>query len=281
MTDSSFALALAAGGARGAYQAGALLALAEHGFRFHAVAGTSIGTLNGAFYVQGDGSAGHQEMLCERWRESAKLSPLQLHPELGDIFGKDGSGIDRLFNSFLRGDLSLFHSQPITEMVDRWLDYDAICRSPIPFVLAVLPETTAVWDIITGAERQPHYLTARDLGAAELRAALLAATAIPLALPGWKVQGKSYSDAGLSMPLPLRRLYEDGHRRLLGILLGARQRCEPSDFPEAVCHLLRPSQMLDGDWVSMFDFSPRTVDRRIDLGYKDATAALTTYLPER
>jgi predicted acylesterase/phospholipase RssA len=43
---------------------GALLYLAEHGLRFGAVAGSSIGSLNGAYLVQGDGSPGHLEGLC-------------------------------------------------------------------------------------------------------------------------------------------------------------------------------------------------------------------------
>jgi len=67
------ALALAAGGARGVYQAGAMLFLAEQGIRFNAVAGTSVGALNGAFYAQGDGSVAHIERLRELWQKCPAL----------------------------------------------------------------------------------------------------------------------------------------------------------------------------------------------------------------
>lgn len=63
MTPGPLALALSAGGARGAYQAGAMLFFAEQGIKFSAVAGTSIGALNGAHYAQGDGSVAHIEKL--------------------------------------------------------------------------------------------------------------------------------------------------------------------------------------------------------------------------
>ena len=50
----SYALALEGGGAKGAYQIGAWKALREAGVKIDAVAGTSVGALNGALIVMGD-----------------------------------------------------------------------------------------------------------------------------------------------------------------------------------------------------------------------------------
>lgn len=47
------ALILSGGGARGAYEAGAALALLQHE-RFDIICGTSIGAINGAFIAQDD-----------------------------------------------------------------------------------------------------------------------------------------------------------------------------------------------------------------------------------
>ena len=47
-----YALVLEGGGAKGSYQIGACKALKELGIDFVAVAGTSIGALNGAMVVQ-------------------------------------------------------------------------------------------------------------------------------------------------------------------------------------------------------------------------------------
>ena len=49
-----YALALEGGGAKGAYQIGAWKALKEAGIRFSAVAGTSVGALNGSLIVMDD-----------------------------------------------------------------------------------------------------------------------------------------------------------------------------------------------------------------------------------
>ena len=49
-----YALALEGGGAKGAYQIGAWKALCEAGVKIDAVAGTSVGALNGALIVMGD-----------------------------------------------------------------------------------------------------------------------------------------------------------------------------------------------------------------------------------
>ena len=49
-----YGVVLEGGGARGAYQIGALKAVTEAGIRIGAVAGASVGALNGAFLCIGD-----------------------------------------------------------------------------------------------------------------------------------------------------------------------------------------------------------------------------------
>ena len=53
-TSRSYALALEGGGAKGAYQIGAWKALREAGVKIDAVAGTSVGALNGSLIVMDD-----------------------------------------------------------------------------------------------------------------------------------------------------------------------------------------------------------------------------------
>lgn len=49
-----YGVVLEGGGARGAYQIGALKAVTEAGIRIGAVAGASVGALNGVFLCMGD-----------------------------------------------------------------------------------------------------------------------------------------------------------------------------------------------------------------------------------
>ena len=51
MKKKDYALALSGGGTRGAYEVGAYKALNEIGINIKAIAGTSIGALNGAMFL--------------------------------------------------------------------------------------------------------------------------------------------------------------------------------------------------------------------------------------
>ena len=53
-TSKTYAIALEGGGAKGAYEAGVWKALEEAGVKYNAVAGTSVGALNGAMMASGD-----------------------------------------------------------------------------------------------------------------------------------------------------------------------------------------------------------------------------------
>lgn len=52
--EKEYGLVFDGGGARGAYQIGAWKALEEAGVKIQAVAGTSVGALNGALVCMGD-----------------------------------------------------------------------------------------------------------------------------------------------------------------------------------------------------------------------------------
>ncbi len=284
-------LALAAGGARGAYQAGALLALADRGVRFTAVAGTSIGALNGAFYAQGDGSPAHLAALVRHWRAIPGMGLLRLDrssllsalgkliagrlpgaavgaPFLGQYPGLFGGG-----EPLLQTDFGILDPGPIQELLDRWLDYGIICRSSVDLYVAVLPSTLTLVDIVTGPWRKPIYLRARDLGPDELRRALLAAAAIPFVFPAITVAGRPHSDAGLADPLPVRPLYERGLRCLTSIFLADNMIQNRLDYPGCALEQIRPSRDIAASWGSMLDFSSEHVERLIDLGFQDATLA--------
>ena len=65
-------LVLEGGGARGAYEMGAVKALMENGYKFDGVVGTSIGAINAAVIAQGDWAIG-----SKIW---SKLTPELLFP---------------------------------------------------------------------------------------------------------------------------------------------------------------------------------------------------------
>jgi len=70
-------LVLSGGGAKGAYQVGVVKALVEMGVQVDAIAGASIGALNGAVLAASPSLEEGVRRLAEVWRELAAESPLQ------------------------------------------------------------------------------------------------------------------------------------------------------------------------------------------------------------
>jgi len=85
-------LALEGGGAKGAYQAGAIKAFNKRGIKFDGVAGTSIGAINAAFYA-----AGTFELMYKLWLTSDSKK----------MFGYDSHALDQLKSGNITKDLLL------------------------------------------------------------------------------------------------------------------------------------------------------------------------------
>ena len=274
------ALALASGGARGAYQAGALLALAEHGERFDRIAGTSIGALNGAFYAQGDGSPGHVGQLCELWRSMPDAGIVQLNGAavpraIAFVAARDLRPIVALVNRFTTPAFAILDPRPVAELLDRWLDYDALCSGRRSLLITMLRETEPTVDMLTAPWRSATYFEAAQLGPERVQSALLASAAIPLAFPAQKVERKRYADAALAAPLPAEELHRRGARWITSIFLADSTVQNRADFPDTTLVQIRPSEPIErGGLATVFDFSRDTIERLIDLGYRDVGRTL-------
>lgn len=92
--DEKRALTLCGGGAKGAYEIGAVRALYELGETFDIITGTSIGALTGAMLVQGDA-----EQLYRLWEG------LSIRSVMTEGFAFDGS-LETLFRN--KGDIVPF-----------------------------------------------------------------------------------------------------------------------------------------------------------------------------
>jgi len=283
--NDKIGLALASGGARGAYQAGALLALAEMGLRFPSVAGTSIGSLNGAFYCMGDGSVGHMEDLCRLWRAAPDAGLIEVDPSevvktLLKLFG--GTVLPtvlKVLDKVTGKGTHILDPRPVEAFLDQWIDYNRVVVSEKAFFIAMIPATSLggvtdpIRDIVEGAWRKAVYFRASTLRPEELKNALLAASAIPLAFPPRKVQDKHYTDAGLSAPLPSSVLRDEGCDYICSVFLSDTQIQNRADYPNTTLLQIRPTGDIDPNFLTMLDFSRKSIERLIDLGYQDANAA--------
>ena len=176
----SYALALEGGGAKGAWQIGAWRALREAGIRVTAVAGSSVGALNGALITMGD-----LEKAEEIWRnirysqvmdvDDDAMSAL-MNGELGDGGWKEALG--QLWGALRRGG---FDVTPLQNWIREIVDEDA--------VRAAATELFIVTYSIT--DQKELELRARDLEPGELHDMLMASAYLPV-FRMEKLRGKLY-----------------------------------------------------------------------------------------
>lgn len=249
------ALVFSAGGAFGAYEAGAWTAIEERGFRPAIVVGASIGALNAAAVARGCTGKRLQDLWRDpkanvfRWnwppRSLGLLDQALPAARIGELlveFPQAGEGVKLLIT------------------------------------MTALPSTRV--RVVSGEQ-----VTARSL---------LASCAVPLAYAPVKVEGRWYCDGGVFCPLPLQAAAEAGASEIVGVdLLAAPPSAlahsmmtaairvrrwalgEPDGMaaPEGV-RLLRivPRAPL-GRLRDILRWSPENVDRWIEAGYRDAAAA--------
>lgn len=277
MFNNNLGLALGAGGARGAYEAGVLLHLAEMGLQFTSVSGASIGALNGAFYAQYDGSITHVEKLISLWLELPTINLIKLKPDVAsdifniifDLHSFPIGIIKQIIHTLSSNNVYILDPQPLTQLMDKWIDYTSVCSSPTNLHISVLPTSLPVLDIVWPTKTHIKYLPANSLTPNKLKTALLASAAIPFAFPSQELEGSKLVDAGFADPIPAQILYNNGCRQIVSVFLSDAAIQNRLDLPACKLLQIRPSINIDTGLQSTFDFSKKTIENLIQLGYND------------
>jgi NTE family protein len=272
---------LSGGGAKGAYEAGAVALFAERGLSIQLVAGSSAGALNAAMVA-----AGRADHLESMWRG---LRREHVYSRRASVFFA-GLLPGWLTLLALDGTTALLDPQPLRELITASLDFEPIRTSRVRLLV-----------------------TATDLARRELRAfdnrtvtvdALLAAAAIPGAFPAVAVDGTLLVDGGLiarapilealetatvrravvvvsyapdergAPPTTIRRTLEEAVETAL--LHQIRRDVELARFkhPAVDVQLLTPSAALR---LRPLEFDPDSIARVLELGRADAKACLQAW----
>ncbi len=263
------ALVLAGGGARGAYEVGALSALAPAlAARDEApdiIVGTSIGALNGAFIAAraheplADIAAAGVEMWLElRWGDA--LRPLVSPSEFGRLLGAAAT-LARLPGADLHG---LLDPSPLDDTLDRLVDFRQISRNvrdgTLTAAAVVATAYTTTRSVVFhhgGPELGLDLARAIDYFATPLAPEhVLASAAIPGAFPAVEVRRPReakgwYGDGGVRLNAPLKPALELGADRVIVIGLNSSltdgQRPARPDAIDGAAQLL---QVVLGDQIA-------------------------------
>ena len=251
----TYALALEGGGAKGAFQIGAWRALREAGIRLDAVAGTSVGALNGALIAMGN-----LEQAEEIWKNIRYSQIMDVDDKVMSDWIRGGSvkaAAQQLFQMLRdRG----FDVTPLRQLVHETVDPGAVRSSPLELFIVTY----------SLSEQKELELRARDLGDQELEDMLLASAHLPV-FRGERLGGKLYADGGVADVLPLHVLVENGYQRIIAPRVYGVGLERPVRIPRGTqVHVIDPSVELG----NVLQFEPELAARNLLAGYYDTTRFL-------
>jgi len=262
MDKEKLGLVLDGGGARGAYQIGALRAMKEKGYQFDGVVGTSIGALNGAMLCQDELS-----LAQSLWEKLDYKNVFAYEDELYESYEAllrlDVKSVDflKLANSVVRiikdGGLD---NEPMKAMIHKHLDEGLIRKCGCDFGLVTVNVT----------DMKAEELFIEDIPEGKLEDYILASAYVPV-FKKRTFNGKNFLDGGFYDNSPVNMLLERGYKKIvvikLGGLLGIQRSYEASD---ANIFFIEPRESL-GD---LLEFDVKRIRYNIQLGYFDALKRL-------
>lgn len=286
MSDIRVGLVLSGGGAKGAYHAGVLKALNELGARVDAIAGASIGALNGAILASSPSLDEGGRRLEDVWLALAESSPLSLKvPNYFTLLASAGLRLNGLgvIDQFVRSALSAYGANlpgwlqewslitasleegilsdsPLQRLMDKYLDADALTKG-LPLYVSTFRSKGALVDILSclsaelGLSDSPdsEFIHIQSLLETEQREALLASAAIPLLFAPKQVNDRVYSDGGqggwarMQGNTPITPLLQAGYQMVIVTHLCDASLWSRQNFPEATVLEIRPMSALSRD----------------------------------
>lgn len=257
--SKTYAIALEGGGARGAYQVGAWRALDEAGIKYNAVAGSSVGALNGAMMAMCN-----RELAEKMWLDMRFSRVMDVDDKaMSDLFRGRLANVDwKNIGQSLKKAISErgFDVTPLRNLISEHIDYDKICSSGVDFYISTYSVT----------DRKGLDLRAADLSREELCDMLLASAYFP-AFKNETIRGKRYTDGGAFNVFPLSPLIENGYENIIAIRLYGLGVEKKIEIPEnTTLHTIAPQKSLG----NMLDFDTESCRANLTLGYFDALRTL-------
>lgn len=260
--NKTYAIALEGGGAKGAYEVGVWKALEEAGVKYNAVAGTSVGALNGAMMAMRDLpgaiaawssiqlgdvvdlSEGSEDNMLRLFAGEADIADLQeLLPQVMEIIKNRGLDVS-----------------PLRRWIGRIADTAKIKNSDVELVVTTI-------DL---SDKMTMTVNINQLPEDEMCDMLLASAYHP-SFRMERLGGKYYADGGFFDSLPIYPLVERGYKDIIAVCLPGKGIHRPFIPPKDVnITYIDTEEDLGG--VLCFD-GARSV-RNMEIGYLDAKKVL-------
>ncbi len=252
-----YGIVLDGGGARGAYQIGAWKALGEAGVKITAVAGTSVGALNGALICMGD-----VEKAQRIWKEIRFSKVMDVDDDWMERFFNKEIPLSELFLELKErikdGGVDI---TPLKNLIHTYIDEEKVRKSGIAFYLLTFSLT----------DKKELELCVDELEEGTLEDYLLASAS----LWGFKNEpmrdGKRYMDGGVVNNVPLGSLAKRGYKNIISIRIHGPGREPKVQLSEGTkVYEISPRVRLG----SILEFDKKRSKLNMKIGYYDAKRVL-------
>ena len=247
MNKKEYGLVLSGGGTRGAFQIGVWKALKELGIDVKAIAGTSIGALNGALFLQDDFYTAvklYERIKIDNIMKIERVNTNKNIFDLSNIFNvasnyKKQKGID---------------NTPLREMIKQYIDMDKLYNSDIDFGLVSY----------SVRNKTPLQKFKNEIPKEQMEDYLLASACFPIFKPQ-VINGEEYFDGGLYDNTPSNMLIEKGYKNIIIVDMAGIGFSRKSIKRDAYIKVISPSEDLGGT----FEFNHSKIINNIKMGYLD------------
>ena len=252
------AIALGAGGARGAYQIGAWKALRELGVDYDIVVGSSIGSVNGVAMVQDD-----YDLALDLWKnisvDKIFAGDVDLDFEPQDIIGSTGKLVSLLIKILTNKGLDI---SPFLDLLNDIVDEDKVRDSAREFGIVALRVPLIKGMEITKEKMKVGYMA---------KYILASSSAFPV-FPVCEVDGNKYIDGGYYDSLPINFARNLGAEEVVAIDVSLSTTHEEELSSNDVIYIKSAWSL--GPFL---DFDNESIMRNMDLGYNDTMKAYGKY----
>ena len=255
LVPSETALVLGGGGAKGAYEIGAIDALESLGIRALSVYGTSVGALNAAMYAQGSMETAQELWNSIRLSDVVSEESLSIADDAENIFDHPDKLLEFVSRYAQKKGVDV---SPLVGIMQRVVDEDAVRRSTVRLGLV-----TTRFPTLAMVEKRIE-----DMERGTLHSWLLAsASCFPL-FPMTVIGEDRYIDGGFCDNTPVEMAVRGGARHIIAVDIGKhRSHAQFARRPNVT--YIRTSHPLGG----LLTFDPALSQRNRILGYNDTLRA--------
>lgn len=306
MLEGKIGVVLSGGGAKGAYEVGFLQALSEMGIQPHAVAGTSIGALNGALYSSVKNTKQTYEIMRDVWENLKRQSPLEIDKKTM-IWGafdlmhaismfsplapisRPAMALSRL----VKKENGVFDIAPISNILGKYAPIESL-KDGLPFYVALSEAGKTFSDFLHLVELdkfiplsrvKTHYVKIQDCKEEDIYKTILASAALPLLFEPQEIDGKKYRDGCLGVHYdfcantPIRPLVESEKCDVIIVChLDHGVFFDSTSFGEEVGIIeIRPQEKTFGSALDPLKFDASQIERWIERGYEDSKRVLKQF----